>query len=209
MPLKLAIVEDDRTMREAMESVARSFSEVSDVYVFPCAEDFLDICKDLNADVVLMDIELPGISGIECVSRMKMIAPSTQVVMCTVFEQEDKIFDSICAGASGYIVKNSSPEKIREAIVDANRGGSPMTAHIARKVVEAFRKSQSPGNSVDLLTSRERQILDHLSRGLRYKEIAAKLELSPDTIRTHIRNIYEKLQVQSRMEAVNKVYGVR
>jgi DNA-binding NarL/FixJ family response regulator len=209
MPLKLAIVEDDRTMREAMESVARSFSEVSDVYVFPSAEDFLDICKDINAEVVLMDIELPGMSGIECVTQMKMVAPSTQVVMCTVFEQEDKIFDSICAGASGYILKNSSPEKIREAIVDANRGGSPMTAHIARKVVEAFRKSQSPGSSADLLTNRERQILDHLSHGLRYKEIAANLELSPDTIRTHIRNIYEKLQVQSRMEAVNKVYGVR
>ncbi|MDZ4750681.1 MAG: response regulator transcription factor [Flavobacteriales bacterium] len=209
MTLKLAIVEDDSTMREAMESVARSFVEVSDVYVFPRAEDFLEICKDLRADVVLMDIELPGMSGIECVGKMKALAPFTQVVMCTVFEQEDKIFDSICAGASGYIVKNSSPEKIREAIVDAQRGGSPMTTHIARKVVEAFRKSQSPNTSAEILTLREKQILEHLSKGLRYKEIASNLDLSPDTIRTHIRNIYEKLQVQSRMEAVNKVYGRR
>jgi DNA-binding NarL/FixJ family response regulator len=152
--------------------------------------------------VILMDIGLPGISGIEGVQRVKAQLPATDVLMLTVFEDEKKIYDSICAGASGYLLKRTSPSKILEAIQEINDGGAPMTATIARKVLNAFQSSPPPASADYQLTDRELDVLGGLVRGLSYKMIADQCEISIDTVRSHIRHIYEKLQVNSKAQAI-------
>jgi DNA-binding NarL/FixJ family response regulator len=149
---------------------------------------------------------LPGISGIECIKQIKPALPLTQFMMCTVYEDNENVFDSLCAGATGYLLKNSPPGKITEAIIDLYHGGSPMSSTIARKVIRAFQPSVKQTTDIEKLTKREREMLDLLAKGYRYKEIADRLFISFDTVRTHIHHIYEKLQVQSRTEALNKVF---
>ena len=153
-----------------------------------------------------MDIRLPRLSGIECARRLKDVLPATQIVMLTVFEDDERVFDSLVAGASGYLIKRTPPAQILEAIVDVHRGGSPMSGAIARKVVQYVwaARPAKPGLAV---SPREQEILDHLARGYRYKEIAEALSISIDTVRSHIRRIYEKLHVSSRTEAVVKFLG--
>jgi DNA-binding NarL/FixJ family response regulator len=153
-----------------------------------------------------MDINLPGINGIECVKQLKLMCPDTQFIMSTVYEDDENIYESLKAGATGYLLKKTVPSRILEAIAEVHDGGSPMSAQIARRVIASFQKGDGIEES-ELLTVREKEILKNLSEGLRYKEIAAKLKISIETVRTHARRIYEKLHVQSRTEALNKVYG--
>lgn len=203
--ITVCIVEDDRGIAASLVAVIESSPLLALAGLYHSAEEFEKALPEVLPDVVLLDIGLPGKTGIEFLRQCRNISPSTQYLMCTVFEDEEKIFNSLKAGATGYIVKNSSPEKIIESIIDIRNGGSPMSAAIARKVVQAFNRPQPQTDEYNSLTPREREILTYLEDGLRYKEIAGKLNLSVETVRTHIRNIYVKLQVQSRTEALNKV----
>lgn len=204
-PVVVCIVEDDPEISASLQQIVGSSPKLALAGVYGSVEQFEKALESLLPDVVLLDIGLPGKSGIEFLRSGRNISPSTQYLMCTVFDDEEKIFDSLKAGASGYIIKSSPAEKIIEAILDINSGGSPMSAAIARKVVEAFARTTQPAEELEELTRREKEILLYLEDGLRYKEIAEKLFLSVETVRTHIRNIYVKLQVQSRIEALNKV----
>lgn len=164
----------------------------------------------IKPDVVLMDIHLgEGESGIDCVKALKPIMPATNFMMCTVYEEDEKIFEALSAGASGYILKKTAPAKMLEAIRELNEGGAPMSSQIARKVVFAFRDklSSTQNLGIDMLSNREKEILEHLSRGLMYKEIAGVLFISPETVRKHVYHIYEKIHVTNRVEAVNKYFG--
>jgi DNA-binding NarL/FixJ family response regulator len=153
---------------------------------------------------VLMDINLPGMNGVECVRQLKQLLPQLQVMMLTVYEDTENIFNALAAGASGYLLKRTSQARLLEAIRDVQRGGSPMTAHIARKVVQSFQRTATSAPPTGNLSEREQQVLDLLSQGLIYKEIADKLGISYETVHTYIRRIYEKLQVRTRTEAVAK-----
>lgn len=155
-------------------------------------------------DVILMDINLPRMNGIECVRRVKKLLPTTQVLMLTVYEDSEKIFDSLLAGASGYLLKRTPQAEIIESIADVHRGNSPMTGHIARKVVQYFNQRGTAETDIEKLSKREREVLEHLATGTAYKEIADLMTLSIDTIRMHIKGIYGKLHVHSRGEAVAK-----
>lgn len=204
-PVIVCIVEDDKEIAASLEQIVGSSPALALAGLFGSAEEFTQALPELLPDVVLLDIELPGKSGIEFLRSGRNISPSTQYLMCTVFEDEEKIFDSLRAGATGYIIKNSPADQIISSIIDIHNGGSPMSAAIARKVVAAFGKSDAPSQELEGLTRREKEILGYLEDGLRYKEIAGRLNLSVETVRTHIRNVYVKLQVQSRTEALNKV----
>jgi len=156
---------------------------------------------ELNPDVVLMDINLPGLSGIECLKHLKPKMPALDVIMLTVFADDDTVFDSLCAGACGYITKNASPEKILDAIREVRDGGAPMSGRIARMVVSSFK---IPGDPSAQLTDREKEVLDELCRGKSYKMVADALNITHDTVRHHIKNIYKKLEVHSVSEAILK-----
>jgi DNA-binding NarL/FixJ family response regulator len=204
--IRVIIVEDDREMREGLELIVKSNPALDCIAVCASGEEALETIPGMVPDIVLMDIHLPGISGIECVKKLKPSLAFTQFMMCTVYEDNEKVFDSLCAGATGYLLKNSPPSKITESIIDLYHGGSPMSSVIARKVIQAFRPASEPSREIDKLTNREREMLDLLAKGYRYKEIADKLCISFETVRTHIHHIYEKLHVQSRTEALNKAF---
>ena len=206
MPINVAIVEDNKDLREMLVEILSSFKDLNCIADFADAEEFSEVFRHLNADVVLMDIMLPGRNGIQTVAMLKPIRPRVQFMMLTSFDQPDKTFDSLCAGATGYLLKNSPPEKLYEAIKEIHNGGSPMSPQIARMVVTAFTNQQVSSTFAGELTEREKEILQLLSKGLRYKEIAGKLFLSVETIRTYVRKIYAKLEVHSRTEALNKVF---
>ena len=171
------------------------------------AEEALRRLPTLSLDVVLMDIHLPGMSGIECIRRLKQQQPQLQITMLTVFEDHDRIFQSLAAGASGYLLKQTPPGKLLEAIAELHHGGSPMSAQIARQVVEAFQRPAAAQAGGESLTPREQEIIHLLARGYLYKEIADQLGLSVETVRTHLHRIYEKLHVHTRTEAVMKLFG--
>lgn len=204
--IRVVIVEDDKEMREGLELIVQSHPSLECLATCPSGEAALETIPVVVPDIVLMDIHLPGISGIECIRQLKPTLPLTQFMMCTVYEDADKVFDSLCAGAAGYLLKNSPPSKITDSIIDLYQGGSPMSSTIARKVIHKFQLSAMPNTDFESLTPREKELLDLLSKGYRYKEIADKLFISFETVRTHIHNIYEKLHVQSRTEALNKAY---
>lgn len=208
MKLSVAIVEDNHDIRTGMMMMINNTDELECRQTFSSAEEAIKILPLACSDVVLMDIDLPGINGIECIKIMKEKCVQTQFMMLTVFEDDDKIFKSLKAGASGYMLKKSTPAQLVEAIKDLSTGGSPMNAQIARKVVASFQLAEQKkiANSVEGLTKREVELLELLSKGYRYKEIAEKLFISSDTVRTHIRNIYVKLQVNSKIEAINKAF---
>jgi DNA-binding NarL/FixJ family response regulator len=168
------------------------------------AESALQSLPKDSPEVVLMDINLPGINGVECVRQLKQTAPQIQAVMLTVYEDTENIFNALAAGASGYMLKRTKTPELLQAIRDVQKGGSPMTAHIARKVVQSFQKSGPSTQSTENLSQREQEVLDFLSQGFLYKEIAEKLGISYETVHTYIRRIYEKLQVRTRTEAVAK-----
>jgi DNA-binding NarL/FixJ family response regulator len=206
MMIHVGIVEDEKQIRESLTILINGSEGFSCAYAFETAEDAIIAIPTLNLDVVLMDIHLPGKDGIECIYDLKPKCQSVQFLMCTSFEDTDSVFKALKAGASGYITKTTQPSKILDAIVEVYNGGSPMSSNIARKVVDSFQNSNKGNSEMLKLSEREKEILNLLSQGLRYKEIADKLSLSTETVRTHIRNIYEKLQVNSRTDALNKVF---
>jgi len=202
--IKLAIVEDDAVTRRSLTRIVDEARGMHCLAACATGEEALKRLPDLQPDVVLMDINLPHMSGIECVRRLRERLPKTQVLMLTVYEDSDSIFRALRAGASGYLLKRSEPEQLLEAIRDVFQGGSPMTSQIARKVVQTFRASEEAQDLSMKLTEREAEILDSLAKGYANKEIADKLEVSVPTVRSHLRSIYEKLHVHSRTEAVAK-----
>jgi len=196
-------VEDKSDLREAMNLMI----QVSDKYLlggsYANAEEALKEIPAIRPDAVLMDINLPGISGIRCVNALKNLFPEMLFMMCTAYEDNDKIFDSLKAGASGYILKTEGPERILEALEDMIAGGSPMSSTIARKVVASFVKQDKENAQIETLSDREKMVLEKLSEGLIGKEVADQLNISDGTVRKHIQNIYKKLQVNTRVEAIN------
>ncbi|MBP6311509.1 MAG: response regulator transcription factor [Flavobacteriales bacterium] len=208
-PIRIALVEDDAELRRLIHSALERDPGFRVVGVFSDAESFLEKHVELALDVVVMDIGLPGLSGIECVAKAKVEHPATQYLMSSVFENPAYIFQALCAGATGYLVKNAGEDRMGEAIRELHNGGSPMSASIARLVVDSFQGSTKVAIQDHTLTDREKGVLDQLANGLMYKEIAAKANISTETVRKHVRNIYNKLQVSSRMEAIRKVYPGR
>lgn len=213
MDISVCIVDDTDDIRHALEEIVSMADGYKLVGSFSSGEEAVEKLLHVSPEVVLMDINLGGISGIECVKKLKPLNPDILYMMCTVYEEDEKIFDALTAGASGYILKKTAPDKMLEAIRELNEGGSPMSSQIARKVVAAFRNR--PGvetvnpqsKEVGTLSNREKEILEWLAKGMLYKEIAAELFISPETVRKHVYHIYEKLHVNNRIEAVNKFYG--
>ncbi len=204
----VAIVEDIKDIREGLKLLIDNCDGFACSEVYVNAEDAVKGLPQSMPDVVLMDINLPGISGIEAVKQLKDKCPTTQFIMSTVYEDDENIFESLKAGASGYLLKKTAPTRILDAITEVYNGGSPMSTQIARKVIASFQRKGSI-DEVDILTPKEKEILKALSKGLRYKEIADDMNIGMETVRSHARKIYEKLQVQSRTEALNKVFGTR
>ncbi|MFA5831874.1 MAG: response regulator transcription factor [Bacteroidota bacterium] len=202
MAIRVAIVEDIKKIREGLASLIDGSDGFQCTETYESAEEALRGIPSYHPDVVLMDIQLPRMSGIECVEKLKELTPDLEIMMLTSFEDSDKVFKSIVAGASGYILKSTPPAELLEAIRDLHDGGSPMSDQIARKVVQAFRQMGSSSKETENLSDRETEILSYLAKGYQDKEIADTLFLSIKTIRTHLRNIYKKLHVRSRMEAV-------
>lgn len=204
MPIKVSIVEDDDWIRE---NLATQISR-TEGFVFGCAyrngEDAVIQIPRESPDVILMDINLPKMNGIECVRKIKAVLPGVQILMLTVYEDSEKIFKSLLAGANGYLLKRTPQNEILEAIAEVHRGNSPMSGHIARKVVQYFNQRGETNVEIEKLSGREREVLDRLAEGISYKEIADVLTLSIDTVRMHIKGIYGKLHVHSRGEAVAK-----
>jgi RNA polymerase sigma factor (sigma-70 family) len=207
MPTNISIVEDNDKLRATLAKMIDRTDGFHCVSHYGSAEAALENLPVVKPDVVLMDINLPGINGVECVRKLKAILPKTQVMMLTVYEDTENIFNALAAGASGYMLKRTPAKELIDAIHEVLRGGSPMTTHIARKVVMSFQKSpteQQAADELSKLSEREQQVLDLLAQGLIYKEIAEKLEISYESVHTYIRRIYEKLQVRTRTEAVAK-----
>jgi DNA-binding NarL/FixJ family response regulator len=200
----LAIIEDNTVIRHYLADQIRLHIDVERLEEFGDAETALQQLSIHPVELALFDIELPGMNGIDCIQRLKMIHPSIQIMVLTVYDNSDTVFNALKAGASSYMLKNTAPEKIIDAINELSEGGSPMSSQIARKVIEAFQVKVKSNDYFQQLSRREQEILEQLSRGYRYKEIADKLFISMETVRTHIRNSYEKLQVNSRVEALKK-----
>jgi DNA-binding NarL/FixJ family response regulator len=208
--ISVCIVDDNRELRNALEEIISMSDGYKCVGTIATAEDAIRQIPLIKPDVVLMDINLGSSeSGIDCVRALKPRIPATNFMMCTVYEEDEKIFEALSAGASGYILKKTTPSKMLEAIRELYEGGAPMSSQIARKVVAAFlnKPSSNGGSELNNLTNREREILELLSRGMMYKEIALALNLANDTIRKHVYHVYEKLHVTNRVEAVNKFFG--
>ena len=204
MAIKVSIIEDDDWIRENLASRIRQTSGFVCTGSYRSGEEALAQLPEQAPDVVLMDINLPKMNGIECVRQLKALIPSTQILMLTEYEDSDKIFNSLLAGASGYLLKRTPQAEILEAVADVHRGNSPMTGHIARKVVQYFNQRGGLGTALEKLSPREKEVLEQLARGVPYKEIADVLSVSIDTVRVHIKGIYTKLHVHSRGEAVAK-----
>jgi DNA-binding NarL/FixJ family response regulator len=206
MMIRVVIVEDIKEIREGLQMLIDGSDGFVCAQTFATGEEALEKLPGLCPDVALMDINLPGINGIEAIRRLKTQCSGTQFIMSTVYEDDESIFESLKAGASGYLLKKTAPAKILESIIEVYHGGSPMSGQIARKVISSFQQKDSIDGS-ELLTQREKEILKSLAKGLRYKEIASEFNIGIETVRSHARNIYEKLQVQSRMDAINKIMG--
>lgn len=204
--IRTAIVEDDDELRGLIRRRIERSGDMQVVRVFNSGDDFLEKMDGLDLHVVLMDINMEGRNGIEIVRAAKPRRPEVQYLMLTIFENPAYIFEALCAGATGYLLKSTTAEELLDAIRDIHKGGSPMNSTIARLVVNSFQKETQQRINDDQLSDREKQVLDGLAAGLQYKEIGAKLELSTETVRVHVRRIYSKLQVGGRIEAIRKVY---
>jgi len=209
MSISVGIVEDNTDILMALEQIVGLSDDLSLSCSCSSGEEALVRLPEIKPDVVLMDINLGGINGIEVVKKMKPMFPSIQFMMCTIYEEDEKIFEALSAGASGYITKNTAPGKMLDAILELYHGGAPMSSQIARKVVSAFsqRTNAASEETLEVLSRREAEILEMLSKGLVYKEIAEALSISSETVRKHVYNIYNKLHVSNRVEAVNKYFG--
>ena len=208
MAITLTIVEDLDEVREGLENFIKLHPEFQLLGTFKSAEDALQELPGLKPDIVIMDINLPGLDGITCITLLRKRLVTTQYMMFTVYENDEKVFEALKAGATGYLLKSVSMNQLAESLKELYHGGSPMSANIARKLVSHFQQKTSDQVSPSsALSNRENEILKLLAKGLLYKEIASQLSLSTGTVRQHIHNIYEKLHVQNRTEALNKVYN--
>jgi RNA polymerase sigma factor (sigma-70 family) len=204
MPITVSIVEDNDKLRGTLARMIDRSEGFRCLSQYASAEDALKGLPQVRPNVVLMDINLPGINGVECVRQLKPLLPETQILMLTVYEDTENIFNALAAGAGGYLLKRTTSKELLEAIKAVHGGGSPMTMHIARKVVQSFQQTAASAQATENLSEREQQVLDLLSQGLIYKEISDKIGVSYETVHTYVRRIYEKLQVRTRTEAVAK-----
>jgi RNA polymerase sigma factor (sigma-70 family) len=203
--INVVIVEDSEMVRDAISMIIKGWHGFQLKGVFVNAEEALIHIPIINPDVVLMDLGLPGISGIDCIRKLHIICPKIQFLVCTISEEDEYIIEAIKAGATGYILKNTSPSELLEAIRDIYKGGSPMSSIIARKIVQTIQNIKV-NKEMESLTAREKEILQLLSKGFRYKEIGDQMHIDLGTVKRHIHNIYEKLHVQSRTDALNKAF---
>lgn len=206
MRITLAIVEDLEEVREGLRQFISLSEDFKVLDTFQTAEEAAFEIPRLKPDLVIMDINLPGMNGIDCIKEIKHKSPQTQFMMFTVYENDEKVFEALKAGASGYLLKNTGLPQIVEALKELHHGGAPMSSNIARKLVTVFREKENK-EPIESLSNRENEILQLLAKGLLYKEIASRLFISHNTVKQHIHRIYEKLHVQNRTEALNKVFG--
>ena len=202
MSISVSIVEDDAGVRASLARLIDGAPGFRCLSQHPTAESALQEMPKTSPEVVLMDINLPGVSGVECVKRLKPLLPGTQVIMLTVYQNTEHIFKALAAGATGYLLKQTPPAELLDAIRDVRNGGSPMSGHIARKIVQSFQQPVPAAHEANRLSPREAEVLGLLAKGFLYKEIADQTGLTYATVHTHIRHIYEKLHVRSRTEAV-------
>jgi len=207
MNISVSIVDDDEGQRDSIEQFLKTARGFRCVSTYRSAQEAIDGVPRDRPDVVLMDINMPRVDGIECTRRLKVAVPGVQILMLTVYEDTDKIFNALAAGASGYLLKRAAPPQLLEAIREVHAGGSPMSGPIARKVVQSFQQRSPAGKEAEALSPREQQVLEFLAKGYAYKQIGDELGVSMDTTRTYIRRIYEKLHVHSRTEAVVRFLG--
>jgi DNA-binding NarL/FixJ family response regulator len=208
--IRVAIIEDDNELRKFMEETINACDEFFMEGSFQNAEDFKkEFYRLSDLNVAIMDINLPGMSGIQCIEELKQKNPKIQYLVCTVFEDSMNLFNALCAGATGYILKSAGEREIINAVKEINTGGSPMSPQIARMVVSSFPQKKTNADLLTQLTKREKEILDLLAAGYQYKEIADKLFLSIQTVRSYIRDIYSKLHVHRRVDAVNKLFNTK
>jgi DNA-binding NarL/FixJ family response regulator len=206
MPIKVSIVEDLTEIRDGLAALVNADRELLMMETFDNAEAAVEKLPVMQPDIVIMDINLPGMSGIECIKAVREKCPSTQFMIFTVYETDEKVLQALQAGATGYLLKRAEPKRIIESIKELNQGGSPMSSNIARKLVNIFVNEKVKTNK-EILSTRENEVLQLLSDGLLYKEIADRLHIGHGTVRQHIHNIYEKLHVQNRTEAVNRYFN--
>ena len=202
--ISISIVEDQPEIRSSLERLLNQQNDILLLSIYTNAEDAAIGIIEHQPDIVLMDINLPRMSGIECIQKIKERCPDTQFMIFTIYENDDKIFEALAAGATGYLLKKTPTEKIIESIKELHHGGSPMSSQIARKVLSYFNKKPT---KLTQLTNKENEILDLLSKGFLYKEIASKLSIATGTVTQHVHHIYEKLQVSNKTEAINKYLG--
>lgn len=207
MSIRISIVEDLVEVREGLSQFISLNSEFKVVGAFRTAEEAITEIPRLKPNIVVMDINLPGMNGIECIRQLKEKTPGTQFMMFTVYENDEKVFEALKAGASGYLLKNTGLVQMISSLKELHEGGSPMSANIARKLVSVFHQEAKVKSQIDSLSPRENEVLVLLSDGLLYKEIADQLSISIATVRQHIHKIYDKLHVENRTEALNKAYG--
>jgi DNA-binding NarL/FixJ family response regulator len=205
-PIKVCLVEDIKEIREGMISLLTLDQRFEVLAAYTDAETAAEHLPDWNADIVVMDINLPGMSGIECIKKVKKQCPRSQFIMFTIYEDDEKVFDALEAGANGYLLKKTPLAKITDSLVELHEGGSPMSTQIARKVIEKMHIAESEEDQ-NILSPRENEIIQLLAKGLLYKEISEQLNITTGTVRQHIHRIYEKLHVQNRTEAINKAFG--
>ncbi|MDB6057479.1 MAG: two component transcriptional regulator, LuxR family [Verrucomicrobiales bacterium] len=207
MNLKVAIVEDDLRWRTNVEQLLRETDGLEFVGSFKSGEDAIRDLPVRRPQVVLMDINLPKMSGVECTRQLRELLPAVHIVMLTVYDDSDRIFQALQMGASGYLLKRASADEILQAIEDVHRGGAPMSAYIARKVVQSFQREMPAAKSDEALSKRETEVLGYVARGYSDKEVAEALGLTPSTVRSYLKNIYAKLHVHSRTQAILKASG--
>ncbi len=207
MIITLVIVEDLDEVREGLNQFISLNPEFKVLDTYKTAEEAAYEIPIVKPDIVIMDINLPGMNGIECIREIKKKVPKTQFMMFTVYENDEKVFEALKAGASGYLLKNTGLVQLIEALKELYSGGSPMSSNIARKLVTVFREQENNTEALEALSNRENEILQLLSKGLLYKEIADLISISHNTVKQHIHKIYEKLHVQNRTEAINKAFG--
>lgn len=204
--IKVCLVEDIKEVREGMETLLTLDKRFEVLASYADAESAAEYLPSCNADIVIMDINLPGMSGIDCIRRVKKQCPHSQFIMFTIYEDDEKVFEALEAGANGYLLKKTSLSKITDSLIELQEGGSPMSTQIARKVIEKMQSGKLE-NTGNILSPRESEILQLLAKGLLYKEIADHINITTGTVRQHIHRIYEKLHVQNRTEAINRAFG--